>query len=188
MSIKSTTDDNPTTVGTNQNKATRCTSHPGKRATNRTTHAHETIPQPLARIRTRQQGARPSPATSNEPATLVNAPRAHETTRFGSLDSVRRGFVAPPRPKQRQARRSRAYRSKGVRVRTFCRSAWSKEQRLGSGDRPKAPETDAAVGRAGDAMLCAAVIGGCARVSFGDGSAVVRGFARERKRRRKGRG
>jgi hypothetical protein len=59
----------------------------------------------------------------------------------------------------------------------LCRSAWSKEQRLGSGERPKAAETDAAAGRAGDAM----VIGGCATVRF------LRGWLCGGQRIRKGR-
>lgn len=35
---------------------------------------------------------------------------------------------------------------------TSRRSVWSKEHRAGSAERPKAPETEAAAGRAGDAM------------------------------------
>jgi hypothetical protein len=152
------TDDKTTTVGTNQNKAARCT--PPSTATSnertgrscqRTTHHTKPLHH---RWHKSEQGSKvhPSPATSNDPplSPVVNAPRAQETTLFGVWTPT-----TPSKPRQPQARRSRAAdRSKGGRVRTFCRSAWSKEQRLGSGERPKAPETDAAAGRAGDAMLC----------------------------------
>jgi hypothetical protein len=50
----------------------------------------------------------------------------------------------------------------GRRKVTCRRSGWSKEQRLGSGERPKAPETETEAGRAGDAMRGAAGIGAAA--------------------------
>lgn len=49
---------------------------------------------------------------------------------------------------------------------------------MGSGERPKAPETDAAAGRAGDAMRGAAAIGargGAAALGFGSSGSKLRG-------------
>jgi hypothetical protein len=66
----------------------------------------------------------------------------------------------------------------GRRKVTCRRSGWSKEQRLGSGERPKAPETETEAGRAGDAMRGAAGIGAAAAelgfASSGGGGVLLR--------------
>jgi len=179
------TDDNPTTVGTNQNKAARCTPHPRQRATNepaalvnapRTTRNHST-----------------TVGTNQNKAARCTHPRQRATTRRSRQLSTHHAHRKPlcsesghlllPQT-QDSLRRGDLARQIDRKAGGFVPSAGAPGRRSSAWGRARGRRRRRRMRRRGvpGTPCCAAVIGGCARVSSGGGSAVVRGFAREGKR------